>query len=79
MSTNDGVRTTLKSPFLATESLADCIDDNDRYIAAARAVMDHLGHDAFVDPSDHLRPGRTPDFSHLRDKPPPRPYKPLAP
>jgi hypothetical protein len=65
--------------FQATERLADCLDDNERYVVASRAVMDHLGRDAFVDPAHYQRPGRTPDFSYLRDEAPPRPYKPLPP
>jgi hypothetical protein len=63
----------------ATEELTDCRDDNDAYVGAARKTMEHLGLDAFLDPSDFRRPGRAPDFSHMRGAPPPRPYKPLAP
>ncbi|HEV2757729.1 MAG TPA: hypothetical protein VG318_18370 [Actinomycetota bacterium] len=63
----------------ATANLTDCRDDNAAYVEAARRMMEHLGRDAFVDPADYRRPGRTPDFSHMREKPPPRPYKPLPP
>ncbi|MPZ68067.1 MAG: hypothetical protein GEU71_00870 [Actinobacteria bacterium] len=62
-----------------TADLNDCRDANDRYVDAAREVMDHLGHDAFVDLADYRRIGRTPDLSYLRDTDPPRPYKPLVP
>jgi hypothetical protein len=63
----------------ATEQLTDCVDANDRYVEAANAVMSHLGREAFVDPANYRRPGRTPDFSHLRTQAPPRPYVPLRP
>jgi hypothetical protein len=63
----------------ATAALTDCRETGDGYVGVARAVMDHLGRDAFVDPAHYQRRGRAPDFSYLRDEEPPRPYKPLAP
>ncbi|MDQ3916125.1 MAG: hypothetical protein M3323_12510 [Actinomycetota bacterium] len=63
----------------ATGDLNDCRTSHDDYVDAARAAMDHLGPDAFLDPRDYRRPGRTPDFSYLREEDPPRPYVPLAP
>jgi hypothetical protein len=63
----------------ATERLLDCADANDRYVEAANSIMSHLGRDAFVDPADYRRPGRTPDFSHLRTQEPPRPYVAIRP
>jgi hypothetical protein len=63
----------------ATERLSDCADAHDRYASAADAVMDHLGRQAFVDPAGYRQPGLTPDFSHLRAQPPPRPYVAIRP
>jgi len=62
-----------------TPDLYDCRDDYWAVVETAGAVMDHLGRDAFVDPARYQQPGRTPDFSYLRQADPPRPFVPLQP